>query len=116
MKKIVLILSGLLLSASALAADGVVDADNGKRVFEADPTKCISCHSNGEHFKDNAKTVADIDKWVRRCDIHFGTNWFEDDVLDVVAYLNRDYYKYPEDNAAKQDDASQQKNGETAEK
>jgi len=96
MKTMILMLSSLLLSTSALAADGKIDADNGKQIFEADPTKCMSCHANGEHFGDKAKSLSDVDQWVRRCDINFGTNWFEEDVLDVVAYLNRDYYKFPE--------------------
>lgn len=93
----ILVLSSLLLSTSTLlAADGKIDADNGKQIFEADPTKCISCHTNGEHFGNKAKNLNDVDQWVRRCDINFGTNWFEEDVLDVVAYLNRDYYKFPQ--------------------
>ena len=98
MKKTALILSCLLLSASALAENGVKDTVNGKRLYEEDPTKCISCHGQGEHFSADERQATDITKlesWVRNCDIHFKTNWFDDEIMDVVAYLDQTYYKFP---------------------
>ena len=105
MKQITLILSGILLSASALAADGTVDAENGKRLYEENPEKCLRCHAEGEAYADaftketRAADMAQLESLVRGCDVKFKTNWFDDEVMDVVAYLNQTYYQLPDNNA-----------------
>ena len=116
MKQITLILSGILLSASALAADGTVDAENGKRLYEENPEKCLRCHAEGEAYADvftketRAADMAQLESWVRGCDVKFKTNWFDDEIMDVVAYLNQTYYQLPDNNAeatSEKDDATE---------
>ena len=104
MKKIALILGGVLLSTSALAADGVLDAENGKRLYEENPDKCLRCHAQGEAYDDTftketkSTDLAKLESWVRGCDVKFKTNWFDDEIMDVVEYLNQTYYQIPKDN------------------
>lgn len=100
MKKVALILSGLLLSVSALAANGVVDTENGKRLYE-ESDKCLRCHAEGEAYADiftrdeRASDKAKLESWVRSCDVKFKTNWFDDEIMDVVAYLDKTFYQFP---------------------
>jgi len=101
MKQIALILGGLLLSASALAANGVIDAENGKRLYE-ESDKCLRCHAEGEAYADvytrdtRAGDKAKLESWVRSCDVKFKTNWFDDEIMDVVAYLDQAFYQLPD--------------------
>lgn len=101
MKEIALVLGGFLLSASALAADGVVDAENGKLLYE-ESDKCIRCHAEGEAYADiytrdtKAADKVKLESWVRNCDVKFKTNWFDDEIMDVVAYLDQTFYQLPE--------------------
>ena len=106
MKKTALILSCLLLSVSALAENGVSDAVNGKRLYEENPNKCLRCHANGEQFSATeehqpAQNITKLESWVRSCDVRFKTNWFDDEILDVIAYLDQQYYKFPKEDVAK---------------
>jgi hypothetical protein len=38
--------------------------------------------------------LAALSARVKRCDFSLGTQWFDEDIADVVAYLNHDYYKF----------------------
>lgn len=107
MKKTALILSCLLLSVSALAENGVSDAVNGKQLYEENPDKCLRCHANAEQFsateeRQPAQNITKLESWVRNCDVRFKTSWFDDEILDVVAYLNQQHYKFPTEDADKE--------------
>lgn len=96
LKPFILIISALLMSYSLPSmAEG--NAENGKRLFGEKPDKCLSCHADPQHFtrKDRAKDLQTLEKWVRQCDIRHNTSWFDEDVKDVVSYLNQTYYHYP---------------------
>jgi cytochrome c2 len=91
--KAVLILCSSLFLAQAAYAGG--DPANGQKLFEA--SQCLKCHGT-EVFTRPDRKVADLaalESQVRRCDANMDTNWFDDEVLDVVAYLNKTYYKFP---------------------
>ena len=93
MKSIALCTAGLVLSMSTHAA--APDPINGKRLFEQ--SRCMSCHT-AESFTSptrKVKNYAALDSQVRRCDANLSTNWFDDQILDVVSYLNQMYYKFP---------------------
>lgn len=98
MKFVVPMLS-LLLASTAYAAPAA-DPVNGKRLFEA--SKCMACHTAASFTSPTRKVkdLAELESQVRRCDANLSTNWFDDQVLDVVAYLNQAYYKFPVPNAA----------------
>lgn len=74
------------------------NAENGKHLFGEQPEKCLSCHADPIHFTraDRAADLASIEKWVRQCDVRHNTTWFDDEIKDVVSYLNQTYYHYPE--------------------
>ena len=85
-----LVLSGLLLSGSAFANN----AANGKALFTQ--SKCGTCHGNEIYTsKDRkVKNLKALEAAVRLNDSKLNTNWFDEDVKDVTAYLNQQYYKF----------------------
>ena len=35
-----------------------------------------------------------LQKQVRRCELNLGLKWFDDDISNVVSYLNDTYYRF----------------------
>lgn len=93
-KKILLTLitlAGLLISGTSMAAGNNA---NGKKLFTA--SKCNQCHGT-EVFTRADRKVTDLsalEAQVRRCDSNLNTNWFDDEIIDVTAHLNKQYYKF----------------------
>jgi cytochrome c1 len=96
MKKITLCcVTGVVLTqAPTVWASNV---ENGKRLYGEDPNKCLMCHATPSLFTREdrkAKNLTGLENWVRRCDIKAKTKWYDDEISDVVAYLNQQYYRY----------------------
>lgn len=103
MKKNVLITMLLLSISSAYAAD----ADNGAELYhevELERTirgeqytdaNCETCHENSFYQREDRKvtTFAKLEATVEGCNTNLDVGWFPEDVSDVAAYLNREYYK-----------------------
>ena len=88
------------LNASANALFAKADAAAGKALHEKN---CISCHASSyggdgsaiytrEYRKVNASKG--LVAQVRNCNTNIGLKWFEDEELNVAAYLNQTYYKF----------------------
>ncbi|MGF1614548.1 MAG: cytochrome c [Gammaproteobacteria bacterium] len=84
------------LGISALAAD----ATAGKALHEQ---HCIACHkrlTDGEPaslYTREARMVTSLDglgSQVRRCEQTLELRWFEEDIENVVTYLNETYYHF----------------------
>jgi mono/diheme cytochrome c family protein len=93
MKKILLGLAllGCTLGSTAQAADPA----NGKELHD---NNCTHCH-NTEIFSRSSRVVKDLPqlkKQVNRCQISMELQWFEEDIADVTAYLNQNFYKFAE--------------------
>ena len=86
-----LALSSLLIS-TAVHANG--NATKGKALFTG--SKCGTCHGNEIYTsKDRkVKNLKALEAAVRLNDSKLNTNWFDEDVKDVTAYLNQQYYKF----------------------
>ena len=85
-----LVLSGVL-SGTAFAEK---NAENGKVLYEK--SKCQKCHGT-EVFTRNGRKVKSLkalETQVRMCDSQLSVNWFDEDISDVVAYLNKAFYKF----------------------
>jgi CxxC motif-containing protein (DUF1111 family) len=70
------------------------NAANGKKLFTG--SKCNQCHSTEVFTKPDRKvtSLAKLEAQVRRCDSNLNTNWFDDEIIDVTAHLNKQYYKF----------------------
>ena len=78
-----------LLPWSVLAAD----IENGDELHFED---CTGCHGDEVYTRDNRKMkdLAQLGKQVRFCKNAVGATWFDDEVDDVIAYLNATYYHF----------------------
>lgn len=73
-------------------------------VFGADPengddlhfTHCTGCHDESVYTRDNrvVQSRERLGAQVRFCKDTIGLTWFDDEVEDVIEYLNRDYYHF----------------------
>ena len=87
--KLVSIFLFIVLPGSALAAD----IDNGEDLhFE----HCTGCHGEEVYTRDDwkMKDLAQLGRQVRFCQNAVGATWFDDEVDDVIDYLNSAYYKF----------------------
>lgn len=80
----------LLASSSTLYA---ADIENGNDLhFE----HCTGCHDSSVYTRSDRKMadLAQLGKQVRFCKDAVGATWFDDEVDDVIEYLNATYYKF----------------------
>ena len=91
MKAVFLLCSALLLMQTAVAGG---DVASGQKLFEA--SQCLSCHGTDVFSRPDrkVKSLTDLETQVRHCDANLSKNWYDDEILDVVAYLNSTYYKF----------------------
>ena len=87
-----------LISAPAFAAP---DLANGKTI---DQQKCYACHAKKSGFGNGdmiytrsdskVKSVANLKRMVAMCNTELRLDLFPEDEADVVAYLNKQFYKF----------------------
>jgi mono/diheme cytochrome c family protein len=91
-----------LFNLHAVANDIFAKADvaAGKALLEKN---CISCHASSYGGDGSSiytreypkvKTSKGLVAQVRSCNTMLGLKWFDDDELNVAAYLNQTYYKF----------------------
>ena len=59
-------------------------------------THCTGCHDDSVYTRDNrrVKTLQRLAEQVRFCKDSLELTWFDEDVDDVIAYLNQAYYHF----------------------
>ena len=90
-KHLGILITTLILSTMAFAKG---DAKKGKILF--DKSQCNKCHGTEVYTRENRKikSLKALEKQVRYCDSQLSVNWFDEDISDVVAYLNDAFYKF----------------------
>lgn len=101
MNKLMVFSFGLIaFNASANELFANADVPAGKALHEKN---CIACHASsyggngsGIYTRDFAKVTSakGLITQVRNCNTNLGLKWFEEDELNVSAYLNQTYYKF----------------------
>ena len=89
MKFVSAVSMALLFVTTAPAAD----IENGDDLhFE----NCTGCHDSVVYTRDNrnVRDLAQLGKQVRFCKNAIGVAWFDDEVGDVIEYLNSTYYHF----------------------
>ena len=68
------------------------DLARGQALYE---THCIACHSEKVHWRDKSlvRSWADLRGQVTRFQGIAGQEWSEQEIDDVAAYLNRQFYR-----------------------
>ena len=89
-----LILQTLSFSLLLIAhSSHAVDINNGIQLHKEN---CVRCHQASLYTREN-RIATDFDKLhqrVRDCELMLELTWFDEEVDDVTAYLNQEYYKY----------------------
>jgi cytochrome c2 len=83
----------ILLTLAAPGAHAAADADRGKALHDK---HCMQCHDTKVYTRENRfiDSRAALQKQVQRCQLNAGARWFDEDVNDVVEYLNQTFYHY----------------------
>jgi mono/diheme cytochrome c family protein len=99
-KLICILLYLFCLQATANELFAKADSSAGKALHEKN---CTSCHASSFGGDGSAiytreynkvKTSKGLVAQVRNCNTILGLKWFEDEELNVAAYLNQTYYKF----------------------
>lgn len=83
---------GLLLTA-VYSTSYAADMENGKQLHLAN---CVSCHDSAIYTRENRRVTSmpKLGQQVRMCRDMLGITWFDDEVDDVILYLNTNYYHF----------------------
>ena len=87
--RLVFVLILQMLTASSFAAD----LENGKALHNEN---CVRCHQPEVYTRANrmVNSYIELQERVRQCEIMAEMAWFEEEIEDVVSYLNETYYKF----------------------
>lgn len=90
------LLTALVMSTLSLSAFADGDSANGKVLY--DKSQCQKCHGTEVFTREDhkVKDLTALGKQVRMCDSQLSVNWFDDEIADVVSYLNESFYKFEE--------------------
>ncbi len=90
-KQLIAVIAGLVLSSVTFAQGNVA---NGQKLYTE--SKCNQCHGTEVFTRKDRKVgnLKSLEAQVRRCDSNLNTNLFDDEIHDVTAYLNKQYYKF----------------------
>lgn len=79
----------VLYQGSSQAAD----IDNGDDLHF---TNCTGCHDESVYTRENRRvsSLPRLGTQVRFCKDSLGLTWFDDEVEDVIEYLNKTYYHF----------------------
>ena len=82
--------AGALLALST--ASTAADFDPAQHVEE----QCTRCHTDDIYTREKrrAKSIKQLGRIVRRCETNLATGLFDDELEEVVTYLNDTYYKF----------------------
>ena len=86
---------------SVLSAHATPDLENGKAI---DKQKCYACHAKKSGFGNGdmiytrsdgkVKSIADLKRMVGLCNTELRLDLFPEDEVDVIAFLNQQFYKF----------------------
>ncbi len=94
--RVSLILTVILFSPLASA----VNLEKGKKLHEQSCTACHVSMTGGDgsllYTRKNRRvsSLNALKNQVRRCETNLELKWFEEDIENVVQYLNTSYYKF----------------------
>jgi hypothetical protein len=84
-----------LMTSFVTSFAGAADLDEGKSMYQEDCTKCHDSSVFTRPSKERkVNDFATLKKQVHRCVGATGASWFEEDEENVVAYLNKEFYKF----------------------
>jgi mono/diheme cytochrome c family protein len=87
--------AGLSLPLAAMAFCPPVLAENFARGQELYNHHCQSCHEDLLHARNRKlKTLDALRDRIRAWAVHSGAPWTEEEINDVLYYLNKSFYRF----------------------
>ncbi len=73
-----------------------VNASDIKTGDKLHSDNCTKCHDSSVYTRLNkrVKTLPKLGTQVRMCQNNLGISWFDDEVENVIGYLNKNYYHF----------------------
>ncbi len=92
------IITTLLVCCLSLPVQSNESIMTGKKLH--DEANCMKCHARLGYNTDktirmNIHSIKDLKRAVKFCNANLNVGWFDDEVDDVVQYLDQTYYKLP---------------------
>lgn len=86
-------LSMTFLLLTTIAPLYAADINNG---MELHKEHCMRCHQPEIYTRQNriVNNLEQLQKRVRECELANDLTWFEEDVEDVIAFLNANFYMF----------------------
>jgi hypothetical protein len=82
-----------IAAVSFTVLSNAADIGNGS---ELHVESCTACHDSAMYTRENrfVQSLANLGTQVRFCKDNLGITWFDDEVDDVVGFLNQNYYHF----------------------
>ena len=83
----------MLLACLPVHQLDAVDLDRGKQLHDE---HCVQCHSSDIYTRENSIifNYSDLDQRIRQCELGNELAWFDEEIKDVLMYLNRSFYGF----------------------
>ena len=95
------LLAFTLPGVTAPVAAGDADAGREAYLFSHEAGQpCTACHDDAYFLEPSNRTATsyfELRGWIQGCSQEFPQGWFPEDEDNVAAYLNHQYYGFPED-------------------
>ena len=72
---------------------GAADLERGRQLHE---DHCMECHTPEVYVRENriVNSFQGLKERIRQCELSNELAWFEEEVDDVAAYLNAEFYRF----------------------
>jgi len=93
MKKIYGLLIFLAIIPFFMAPVLAVDLENGKSLHDEN---CLRCHDESKYTRKNriVKNFQQLYERIKQCELMAELTWFDEEIADVTAYLNKQFYYF----------------------
>ncbi len=89
-------MKSFLLLLTALSFPLLAEAQDYANGAKLHMQSCTGCHDNSIYTRQprRVNSLPALGKQVRFCKDNLGVSWFDDEVNDVILYLNQDFYRF----------------------
>jgi|TARA_Y100000590_G_scaffold409616_1_gene501940 cytochrome c553 len=93
MKKIYGLLIFLTIIPFLVTPVLAVDLENGKSLHD---DNCLRCHDESKYTRKNriVKNFQQLYERIKQCELMAELTWFDEEIADVTAYLNNQFYYF----------------------
>ena len=93
MKKIYELLIFLTIIPFLVTPVLAVDLENGKSLHD---DNCLRCHDESKYTRKNriVKNFQQLYERIKQCELTAELTWFDEEIADVTAYLNNQFYYF----------------------